>query len=48
MGEEADRSKDILGHVYDYFLAGIAGAEGKRGGAATEFGIRALCRTGNR
>jgi type I restriction enzyme M protein len=32
MGEEADRSKDILGRVYEYFLAGFAGAEGKRGG----------------
>ena len=32
MGQEADRSKDILGRVYEYFLAGFAGAEGKRGG----------------
>jgi len=32
MGEEADRSKDILGRVYEYFLGGFAGAEGKRGG----------------
>lgn len=32
MNEEADRSKDILGRVYEYFLAGFAGAEGKRGG----------------
>jgi type I restriction enzyme M protein len=32
MGEEADRSKDILGRVYEYFLSGFAGAEGKRGG----------------
>ena len=30
--EEADRSRDILGRVYEYFLAGFAGAEGKRGG----------------
>jgi type I restriction enzyme M protein len=32
MREEADRSRDILGRVYEYFLAGFAGAEGKRGG----------------
>lgn len=32
LGEEAERSKDILGRVYEYFLAGFAGAEGKRGG----------------
>lgn len=32
MGEAADRSKDILGRVYEYFLGGFAGAEGKRGG----------------
>jgi len=30
--EEAGRSKDILGRVYEYFLAQFAGAEGKRGG----------------
>jgi len=32
MGEEADKSKDILGRVYEYFLGGFAGSEGKRGG----------------
>lgn len=32
MGEDAGRSKDILGRVYEYFLGGFAGAEGKRGG----------------
>ena len=32
MAEEADRSRDILGRVYEYFLSGFAGAEGKRGG----------------
>jgi len=32
MNEEADRSKDILGRVYEYFLGSFAGAEGKRGG----------------
>src|SRR6056297_968897 len=31
MAEEADRSKDILGRVYEYFLGSFAGAEGKRG-----------------
>ena len=32
MAEEAHRSRDILGRVYEYFLGGFAGAEGKRGG----------------
>lgn len=32
MNEEGDASKDILGRVYEYFLGGFAGAEGKRGG----------------
>ena len=32
MGGRADRSRDILGRVYEYFLGGFAGAEGKRGG----------------
>ncbi|MGI9322088.1 MAG: type I restriction-modification system subunit M [Pseudomonadales bacterium] len=32
MGEESNRSKDILGRVYEYFLGEFASAEGKRGG----------------
>jgi type I restriction enzyme M protein len=32
MAEPGDRAKDILGRVYEYFLGGFAGAEGKRGG----------------
>ena len=32
LGEQGDRSKDILGRVYEYFLGQFAGAEGKRGG----------------
>lgn len=32
MNKESDKSKDILGRVYEYFLGGFAGAEGKRGG----------------
>ena len=32
VGEEENRSKDILGRVYEYFLAQFASAEGKRGG----------------
>ena len=32
MAEEADRSRDILGRVYEYFLGRFAGAEGERGG----------------
>lgn len=30
--KEGDHSKDILGRVYEYFLGGFAGAEGKRAG----------------
>ncbi len=32
MNEGGDKSKDILGRVYEYFLSQFAGAEGKRGG----------------
>jgi len=32
MGDDADRSKDILGRVYEYFLGRFAAAEGKGGG----------------
>lgn len=32
LGDKANRSKDILGQVYMYFLAQFASAEGKRGG----------------
>ena len=32
MGEADDKAKDILGRVYEYFLGGFAGSEGKRGG----------------
>ena len=32
LAEEAGRSRDILGRVYEYFLGGFAGTEGKRGG----------------
>ncbi len=32
LGEKENRSKDILGRVYEYFLAQFASAEGKRGG----------------
>ena len=32
MGDEASRSKDILGRVYEYFLSRFASAEGKKGG----------------
>jgi type I restriction enzyme M protein len=31
LGSPADRAKDILGRVYEYFLAQFASAEGKRG-----------------
>lgn len=32
MHEEGAKAKDILGRVYEYFLGGFAGSEGKRGG----------------
>jgi type I restriction enzyme M protein len=32
LGNPADRAKDILGRVYEYFLAQFASAEGKKGG----------------
>jgi type I restriction enzyme M protein len=32
VGDEASRAKDVLGRVYEYFLARFASAEGKKGG----------------
>src|ERR1700674_3033063 len=32
LGSAADRAKDTLGRVYEYFLAQVASAEGKKGG----------------
>jgi type I restriction enzyme M protein len=32
LGEPGDKAKDLLGRVYEYFLGGFAGSEGKRGG----------------
>lgn len=32
VGDRASRSKDVLGRVYEYFLAQFASAEGKKGG----------------
>jgi type I restriction enzyme M protein len=32
MGEAGGAAKDLLGRVYEYFLGGFAGSEGKRGG----------------
>jgi type I restriction enzyme M protein len=32
LGSPADRAKDTLGRVYEYFLSQFAGAEGKKGG----------------
>ncbi len=32
VGDEASRAKDVLGRVYEYFLAQFASAEGKKGG----------------
>ena len=30
--DSKDTAKDLLGRVYEYFLSGFAGSEGKRGG----------------
>jgi type I restriction enzyme M protein len=30
--EEGEKARDVLGRVYEYFLGGFAGSEGKRGG----------------
>jgi type I restriction enzyme M protein len=32
LGDEASRSRDVLGRVYEYFLSQFASAEGKKGG----------------
>ena len=32
MHEDGERARDLLGRVYEYFLSGFAGAEGRRGG----------------
>lgn len=32
MHNSTDKAKDLLGRVYEYFLSGFAGSEGKRGG----------------
>jgi len=32
LGDKVNRSKDILGRVYEYFLSQFASAEGKKGG----------------
>ena len=32
LGEGKDKSRDVLGRVYEYFLGQFAGSEGKRGG----------------
>src|SRR5688500_2809973 len=32
VGDAESRSKDVLGRVYEYFLAQFASAEGKKGG----------------
>jgi type I restriction enzyme M protein len=32
LGDAANRSKDVLGRVYEYFLTQFASAEGKNGG----------------
>ncbi|MDE8345817.1 MAG: class I SAM-dependent DNA methyltransferase [Acidocella sp.] len=31
-GKPGDKARDLLGRVYEYFLGGFAGSEGKRGG----------------
>ena len=34
LGSPADRARDILGRVYEYFLSQFAGAEGKNGASS--------------
>jgi type I restriction enzyme M protein len=43
MHDSTDKAKDLLGRVYEYFLSGFAGSEGKRGGEF--FTPRSLVRT---
>ncbi len=38
VGDEDARSKDVLGRIYEYFLAQFASAEGKKGGEFTRLG----------
>ena len=44
LGSPADRAKDILGRVYEYFLSQFASAEGKKGGQfyTPSYVVRAL------
>ena len=35
LNEEAEKSKDILGKVYEYFLGEFALSEGRKGGSST-------------
>ena len=44
LNEGNDKSKDVLGRVYEYFLSQFAGAEGKRGGEF--YTPRSVVRTG--
>jgi len=32
LGEAQEKARDLLGRVYEHFLGGCAGSEGKRGG----------------
>jgi type I restriction enzyme M protein len=44
LGSPADRARDVLGRVYECFLAQFASAEGKKGGQfyTPSYGVRAL------
>jgi type I restriction enzyme M protein len=46
MGDAANRSKDILGPVYEYFLSRFASAEGKKAASSTRH--RASCVSSSR
>ena len=47
LGDSENRSKDILGRVYEYFLGQFASAEGKKGGEVLHAAMRGQAARGN-
>ncbi len=43
LGSAADRAKDTLGRVYEYFLSRFASADGKSGGSSTRRRVSCAC-----
>ncbi len=43
LGDRENRSKDVLGRVYEYFLSQFASAEGKKGGSSTRRAVWCIC-----